>query len=73
MGVSAIDDSPIGLTGRVTGEVRPGTTGEVMISIRGGAETFYAHPFDGKEVIGLNEKMVVVDFSPPRTVYVTKL
>lgn len=45
------DDSMTGMVGTVTGTVRPGTLGEVMLAIRGGVEAFYAGPYDGEEVI----------------------
>ena len=34
----------IGKVGRVTGRVGPGLVGEIMVSVRGGSEAFYAHP-----------------------------
>ncbi|MDO8187858.1 hypothetical protein Q5424_11835 [Conexibacter sp. JD483] len=69
-------DSMTGMVGTVTGTVRPGTLGEVMIAIRGGVEAFYALPFDGEEVIPAGARCAVVDYRPQeasRTVYVTAL
>jgi hypothetical protein len=60
----------IGRQGRVTGKVGPGLVGEVMISIRGGAEAFYAHPVDPQDEIPVGAIVVVIDYHPPRTVYV---
>jgi hypothetical protein len=64
---------PIGLVGIVTGRVAPKKTGEVMLSIRGGVEAFYAHPYDKKEKMPVGTEVVVVDYKAPRTVYVTRL
>ncbi|GAA4238773.1 hypothetical protein GCM10022254_56080 [Actinomadura meridiana] len=60
----------IGKEGRVTGRVGPGTVGEVMIAVRGGAEAFYAHPVDPRDEITVGTIVVVVEYHPPRTVYV---
>lgn len=59
-----------GKEGRVTGKIGPGLVGEVMIPVRGGAEAFYAHPIDGREEIPVGSIIVVVEYHPPRTVYV---
>ena len=60
----------IGKTGRVTGKVGPGLVGEVMLSVRGGVEAFYAYPLDDK-VIEVGTRVVVVDFEEPRNAYVS--
>jgi hypothetical protein len=62
----------IGKRGRVTGRVGPGLVGEVMIPVRGGAEAFYAYPADDDTVIESGQQVLVVDFDPPRTVYVQR-
>ncbi|MET8761639.1 hypothetical protein [Lentzea sp. NPDC004782] len=62
----------IGKRGRVTGRVGPGLVGEVMISVRGGAEAFYAYPADESSVIEIGQQILVVDFEEPRTVYVER-
>jgi hypothetical protein len=62
----------IGKRGRVTGRVGPGLVGEVMISVRGGAEAFYAYPADEDSVIEIGQQILVVDFEEPRTVYVQR-
>ena len=67
------DHELVGKTGRVTGRVAPGTVGEVMISVRGGTEAFYAYPADGRERIPVGSQIVVLDYEPPRTVVVTRL
>ncbi len=63
--------SLIGKIGRVTGQVAPGITGEVTLSVRGGSEAFFAHPYDGQEVILKGIQVLVVESAEPRTVYVT--
>jgi hypothetical protein len=61
----------IGKRGRVTGRVGPGLVGEVMVSVRGGTEAFYAYADDPDEVIEVGVPVVIVEYHPPRTVYVT--
>jgi hypothetical protein len=63
----------VGKIGRVTGLVAPGTLGEVMIPIRGGAEAFHAYAADGDDVLPTGTRIVVVEYLPPRTVIVTKM
>ena len=60
----------VGKQGRVTGKIGPGLVGEVMIAVRGGVEAFYAHPVDPRDEIPLGSIVVVVEYLPPRTVYV---
>jgi hypothetical protein len=67
------DHELVGKTGRVTGRVAPGTVGEVMVSVRGGTEAFYAYPYDGSEQIPVGSQVVVLEYEPPRTVIVTRL
>lgn len=62
----------IGTRGRVTGKIGPGLVGEVLIHIRGGVEAFYAYPADGADTIENGQQVLVVDFAPPRTVYVER-
>jgi len=63
----------VGLQGRVTGRIAPGLVGEVMVRVRGGAEAFMAYAADAGEEIPLGAIVVVMDYHPPRTVYVTVL
>ncbi len=63
--------SPIGREGRVTGKVGPGLVGEVMVSIRGGAEAFYAYPAEPGQEIPVGAIVLVIEYHPPRTVYVS--
>ncbi|MFB0619221.1 hypothetical protein [Streptomyces sp. AGS-58] len=63
--------SMVGLMGRVTGTVGPGLVGEVIVRVRGGAEHFLAHPADGTGRLTPGTVVMVVEYLPPRTVYVT--
>ena len=60
----------IGKQGRVTGKIGPGLTGEVMIEVRGGVEAFYAFPQIPDQQFGIGALVIVVEYLPPRTVYV---
>ncbi|WP_219472055.1 hypothetical protein [Nonomuraea rhizosphaerae] len=62
----------VGKQGRVTGRIGPGLVGEVMVPIRGGVEAFYAHPTVADEEISVGTIVVVVEYFPPRTVYVAR-
>ncbi|MFE0027004.1 hypothetical protein [Amycolatopsis sp. NPDC059021] len=62
----------IGTRGRVTGAIGPGLIGEVLLSVRGGTEAFYAYPVNPEENIPSGTQILVVDFEPPRTVYVQR-
>lgn len=62
----------VGRQGRVTGKIGPGLVGEVMVPIRGGVEAFYAYPSIPDEEIPVGSIVVVVEYSPPRTVYVAR-
>lgn len=61
---------PFGCTGRVTGRVAQGEIGEVVVSIRGGSERFYAYPSEDAAAIEVDTVVVVVEYQPPRTVLV---
>lgn len=60
----------IGRQGRVTGRIGPGLVGEVMVEVRGGVEAFYAHPVDPRDEIAVGSIVIVIEYLPPRTVYV---
>ena len=60
----------VGKQGRVTGRIGPGLVGEVMVEVRGGAEAFYAYPQIPDEQFPVGALVVVVEYMPPRTVYV---
>ncbi|MEO3809311.1 hypothetical protein ABGB17_09960 [Sphaerisporangium sp. B11E5] len=62
----------VGRQGRVTGRIGPGLVGEVLVPIRGGVEAFYAHPAIPDEEIPPGTIVVIVEYSPPRTVYVAR-
>lgn len=61
----------VGVRGRVTGKVSPGKVGEVMLPVRGGTEAFYAYSVTD-ETIEVGTPVVVVEYDPPRTVYVSR-
>jgi membrane protein implicated in regulation of membrane protease activity len=61
----------VGKRGRVIGRIAPGIVGEVMLPVRGATEAFYAYPATD-EAIEVGTQVVVVDFDPPRTVYVAR-
>lgn len=63
----------IGKQGRVTGKIGPGLVGEVMVEVRGGAEAFYAYPQIPDEQFPVGSLVIVVEYMPPRTVYVAAL
>ncbi len=64
------DHDVVGQIGRVTGTVAPNTVGEVMIPVRGGSEAFHAYAATRAERIERGERVVVVEYHPPRTVIV---
>ena len=61
----------VGKIGRVTGEVKPGHIGEVTLHLGGGTQAFHAQPDTGQETFPVGTRVVVVDYQPPNTVYVT--
>jgi hypothetical protein len=68
--VTMDDASMVGLMGRVTGAIGPGLVGEVIVRVRGGAEHFLAYPASGTDRIERGTVVMVVEYLPPRTVYV---
>lgn len=67
------DDNMVGKMGRVSGRIRPGSVGEVMVPVRGGTEHFHAYSAESGEEIPTGERIVVVEYHPPRTVIVTRM
>jgi hypothetical protein len=65
-------DGVVGKVGRVTGEIAPGKVGEVMLPVRGGTEAFHAYAEERGVVFGLGTRVVVVEYYPPRTVFVSE-
>ncbi len=63
----------VGFQGRVTGRIAPGVVGEVMVRVRGGAEAFMAYAAEAGEQIPVGAIVVVLEYHPPRTVYVSAL
>ncbi|WP_284974286.1 hypothetical protein [Arthrobacter sp. efr-133-TYG-104] len=68
-----VNRSLTGKIGRVTGAIAPGTIGEVMLPFQGGTSAFFAHPFDKTSVFPVGEKVLVIYYEPPQTVYVDEL
>jgi hypothetical protein len=64
------DHRVVGKIGRVTGVVRPGKVGEVIIPVRGSSEAFLARS-DHDEVIPVGKRVIVLEYLPPRTVIVS--
>ncbi|WP_327068068.1 hypothetical protein OG500_20315 [Kitasatospora sp. NBC_01250] len=62
----------IGYTGRVTGKVGAGLVGEVMLAVpeRQSSEAFLAYLALPGEALPVGTPVVVVEYQPPRTVYV---
>ncbi|MCC9307947.1 hypothetical protein LN042_12730 [Kitasatospora sp. RB6PN24] len=62
----------IGYTGRVTGKVGQGLVGEVMVHVpeRVGTEAFLAHLAVPGDPLPVGTPVVVVEYQPPRTVFV---
>lgn len=71
--MSPASNDLIGKIGRVTGRIGPGETGEVMLAIRGGTSAFHAHPADGDSSYPVGEKVLVIEFRSPQTVFVEAL
>ena len=68
-----VDRSLTGKIGRVSGQIGPGTVGEVMLAYRGGTRAFHAHPFDKVSVFTVGDEVLVIYFEPPQTVFVDEL
>jgi hypothetical protein len=64
------DHRVVGKIGRVTGAVRPGHVGEVIIPVRGSSEAFLARSDHG-EPIPIGARVIVLEYLPPRTVIVS--
>lgn len=71
MEIDSDDQSMVGKLGRVSGRIAPGHTGEVLVEVRGGVEPFLAHGVDN-ETIETHERVVVIEYFAPRTVYVSR-
>ena len=67
------DQSLIGKTGSITGRVAPHSTGEVLVDVRGGTESYFARAADGVEVIERGAQVLIVNAAPGRVLYVTAL
>jgi hypothetical protein len=62
----------VGLIGRVSGRIGAGLVGEVMVHVpqRQGTEAFLAYPAVPGDPMPVGAQVVVVEYQPPRTVYV---
>jgi len=67
------EQSLIGKTGSITGRVAPNSTGEVLVNVRGGTESYFARAADGAEVIERGTQVLIVNVAPGRVLYVTAL
>ena len=67
------DQRMVGKIGRVTGTIAPGKLGEVMVPVRGGTEAFHAYASDADDTITTGNRIVVVEYYPPRTVVVARM
>ncbi len=63
----------VGKIGRVTGTIKPGQVGEVMISIGGGTSAFHAFAVDGISTFPVGAQVLVIDYRPPQSVFVEAL
>ncbi|MFF2844339.1 hypothetical protein [Paenarthrobacter sp. NPDC057981] len=68
-----VDRSLTGKIGRVTGTIAPGTIGEVMLPFHGGTSAFFAYPFDKTSTFPVGDKVLVIYYEPPQTVFVDEL
>jgi len=66
------DQDVVGKIGRVTGTIAPRKVGEVMLAIRGGSEAFSAYAGARDATIERGERVVVIEYHPPRTVIVSQ-
>jgi hypothetical protein len=70
--VSGADDL-VRKIGRVTGRVRAGAVGEVLLALHSGTMAFFAQPAEADADIGKNRIVLVVDYNlSTRTVYVVE-
>jgi len=66
------DHELIGKVGQCTAAIEPGGMGEVMIPIRGGAESFFAYASDSEESIPKGARVLVLERNAPRTIIVSR-
>lgn len=60
----------VGKVGRITGEVKPGSVGEVMLTTSGGSEAFHAYAGNRTDTLPVGSRVLVLEYFPPRTVVV---
>jgi hypothetical protein len=68
----SFDQEVVGKIGRVTGTIAPQKVGEVMLAVRGGSEAFHAYAGIRDQTIERGERVVVIEYHPPRTVVVSQ-
>jgi hypothetical protein len=66
------DHELIGKECQVTGAIEPGSIGEVMVPVRGGAESYYAYATEPDESIPEGSRVLIIEQRAPRTVIVSK-
>jgi hypothetical protein len=63
----------VGTVGRVTGRIARGVVGEVLLPLAGGTQAYHAYPAHPDDELPVGTQVLVVEFTPPRTVYVAPL
>jgi hypothetical protein len=43
-----------------------------MVGVRGGSEAFFAYPYDASDTFDIGDRVVVVEYEPPRTVLISR-
>ena len=66
------DHELVGKECHVTGAIEPGSMGEVMLPVRGGAETYHAYATEPDESIPEGARVLIIEQRAPRTVIVSK-
>jgi hypothetical protein len=65
------DHELVGKECQVTGAIAPGSMGEVMVPVRGGAETYFAYATEADASIPEGAKVLIIEQRAPRTVVVS--
>jgi hypothetical protein len=66
------DQELIGKVAHTTSEIAPGEMGEVLVPVRGGAESYYAYGDDPAETIPRGARVLVLEQQAPRTLIVSR-
>jgi hypothetical protein len=67
-----VDQELIGKVAHTTSEITPGEMGEVMVPVRGGAESYYAYCDDPAGTIPRGARVLVLEQQAPRTLIVSR-